>query len=228
MQQLQSGNAVGGWAEYLKNNINVENEKVILNAIEIVTADHTRSIGKRRFIDVRADILKTLIDCRQNRFPLDKDLIDIVQPFIKFAKEADIRQIHKIFGADLSLANLNFEYMELVQLKICNELSLIDEIKQLILHNDSSKYDCILIILCRIKACTPQSADTERAIKANNLIKTAFRTRLNLDTENKYMYVYFNMPALKKWDPRKAVGAWLNEKSHRNHNDLIQKDTAKA
>lgn len=181
-----------------------------------------RTVGKRFFVDIRADILKTLIDCLQNRFSVDQELIAIVQSFIQFSKEFDIRQIHNIFGADLPFVTQNLEFMELVHLKLCNGLNSTDEIKQLILHNDSSKYNCVLTILCRIKACTPQSVDTERSIKANNLFKTA-----NLETENKYMYVYFNMPPLEKWDPRETIVVWINDMTRRNHIDLLQKNTAK-
>lgn len=88
------------------------------------------------------------------------------------------------------------------------------------------KYDNTIAILCHIKACTPQSADVERSVKADNLFKTTSRNKLNLETENKYMYVYFNMPALEMWDPRDTK-AWINEKSRREHTDLLQKSTAK-
>lgn len=64
-------------------------------------------------------------------------------------------------------------------------------------------------------------------IKANNLLKTAFRNRLTLQTENKYMFVYFNMPVLEHWDPRAAIAIWLNDKQRRKHTDLISKDTAR-
>lgn len=84
----------------------------------------------------------------------------------------------------------------------------------------------MLAILCRINAFTPQSADVERAVKANNLFKTAFRNKLDLKTEKKYMYVHFNMPPLEMWDPRNAVVTWLNANNRREHVDLLQKETA--
>lgn len=95
------------------------------------------------------------------------------------------RKIHSIFGADLSFANLDLEFNELVELKLCVGMDLSAQIKKLILLNEKSKYDNVIIILCRIQASTPQSADVERSIKANNLFKTSFRNRLNLETENK-------------------------------------------
>ena len=55
--------------------MNIENDKVILKGIEMVTRGSTRLIGKRQFVDIRGDILKTLIDCLQNRFSLDQELL---------------------------------------------------------------------------------------------------------------------------------------------------------
>lgn len=154
-------------------------------------------------------------------------MIDIVKPFIELQEEANIREIHKTFGADLPLSSLSLEYAEICQLKIERSTNLSKQIKTLLNSSDSSNYKCVTTILSRINACTPQSADVERLIKANNLLKTAFRAKLNLTTENKYMFVYFNMPSLEKWDPKKAITIWLNDKQRRVHVDLIQKETAK-
>lgn len=93
--------------------------------------------------------------------------------------------------------------------------------------DDSSNHECVIAALSRINICTPQTADVERSIKANNLLKTAFRNGLNLQTENKYMFVHFNMPALESWDPKPAITIWLNDKQRRVHIDIIQKATAK-
>lgn len=163
----------------------------------------------------------------ESRFSSDIDIFEIIQPFIQLKENANIRQIHTIFGADLQLATLHLEFQELVQLKLWNELSLTDLIKKLIEPNNLSKYENVATILCRINACTPQSADAERSIKANNLFKTAFRTRLNLETENNYMFVYFNMPCLELWSPREAILSWLKAKDRREHSNLLHKETAK-
>lgn len=63
-------------------------------------------------------------------------------------------------------------------------------------------------------------------VKVDNLFKTASRNRMNLETENKYMYVHFNMPPLESWDPRETLETWLNEKNRREHSELIHKTTA--
>lgn len=84
----------------------------------------------------------------------------------------------------------------------------------------------MLDTFCRIQSCTPQSADCERCIKVNNELKTNYRQSLSLETENKYMFVYYNMPPLINWNPRKSILSWLNEKDRRIHENLVQKGTA--
>lgn len=227
LQQLEDNDTIGGWAERLREDTIYEEETVRLKSIELEVESATRSVGSRSFDEIRIDIINKAIEMIEHRFLPDEQLIEIVQPFIEFDKNADIRQIHAKFGADLQLASLNLEFNELVRLKLCSGLSLTNQIKKLIEPENVSKYDCVLAILCRINACTPQSADVERSIKANNLFKTAFRNRLNLATENKYMYVYFNMPPLEMWNPREAVVAWINAKNRREHVDLLQKETAR-
>lgn len=164
-------------------------------------------------------------DCIQKRFQPDKDLIKTVEPFIQFKEITDAREIHSMFGPDLPLQTLDLEYKELADLKLCANLSLSNQIKKLLEPENSSSYKCVTIILSRIYACTPQAADVERSIKANNLFKTAFRNRISLETENKYMFVHFNMPPLEQWDPRKAILIWLKEKDRREHSNLIEKKT---
>lgn len=176
---------------------------------------------------IRTDIIEQAIICLEKRFKPDGELIEIVRPFLEFEPNAYIRKIRKIFATDLELATLSLEFDEMVQLQLCKGLGLTDQIKKLIQLINASKYDNVLSILCRVNACTPQSADVERAVKANNLFKTAFRNRLNLDTENCYMYIYHNMPPLEMWSPKKAIVIWMNAKDRRQHVDLIQKETAR-
>lgn len=117
LEELKKSVAIGGSEEDLNINTKVENDRVLFNAIEMVTARATRSIGKRCFVDIRADILKTIIDGLESRFSIDHDFIDIVQPFLQFEEQTDIRKIHSMFGADKPLADLSEEFTEIVQLK---------------------------------------------------------------------------------------------------------------
>lgn len=224
---LENGDLTGGWAEVFENTMIEKDGKTFLKGFEIWAATGTRPLGKRSFNEIRRAILKTLNDCLQNRFQVDEDLIKIINPFIEFQENANIRQIHALFGADLPLSSLSLEYAQLVQSKEHDRTNLSKQIRNMLSQDDSSAYECVITVLSRINTCTPQSADVERSIKANNLLKTAFRSSLNIETENRYMFVYFNMPPLEKWNPKTAITIWLNDKQRREHLDLIKKDTAK-
>ena len=117
------------------------------------------------------------------------------------------------------------EELKKVESKLCENLSVPAIINTLKKPENMSRFESIKTILARLYACTPQSADVDRLIKANNLSKTAFRSKLSIDTENKILYIQFDMPPLEKWDPRKAVLLWLNDKSRRRHLNLVEKDT---
>ena len=49
---------------------------------------------------------------------------------------------------------------------------------------------------------------------------------MSLETENKYMFIDYNMPPLNLWKPRKAILLWLKEKDRRVHENLMQKGIA--
>ena len=42
------------------------------------------------------------------------------------------------------------------------------------------------------------------------------RCSLDVETENLYLYVYFNMPVLSQWDPRPAIVKQIETKNRRN------------
>jgi hypothetical protein len=202
-------------------------EKLFLKGIELTTIDCTRGKNKRQFQDVRNDMIETLLKCINERFQMDEELTDCAEPFIKLqASGDDLRNVHKIFAPDLSLAALSIQYNSVVHLNLWKNEPLSTKIQNLTSHEDSNQFDCVITVFSRIQSCTPQSADVERCVKANNLLKTTFRRRLALETENKYIFVHYNMPPLQNWNPRKAIVLWIKEKERRQHEDLIKKGTA--
>lgn len=80
-----------------------------------------------------------------------------------------------------------------------------------------------VILLSRFAACTPHSADVERCVSSNNLLKTNLRSNLSLLTENKYLFIYFNLPPLEKWSPKKAVIKWDVSKDRRKTDTTTSK-----
>lgn len=178
----------------------------------------TRSNELFNMKQMRETIIASIIQNVSNRFATDKSRIDIINPFIAFESDANLKQVHEMFGLDLALSSLSLQYNELVELKSELRLggNLLGTISSLIQKNEArSNFADVLTLLCRIQICTPHSADVERCISSNNLLKTPSRSRMCIDTENKYLYIYFNMPALQSWDPRPAIAVHLNEKNRR-------------
>lgn len=79
----------------------------------------------------------------------------------------------------------------------------------------------LITVLARIAACTPHSADVERTISADHRLKSKLRTSMNLETENKYLFIHYNMPDLANWDPQAAAKLFMAEKTRRERDVFI-------
>lgn len=126
---------------------------------------------------------------------------------------------------------LCLEFNEIIELK--DELGLEKTLSQTIstlLRNEHlpSQFKNIIIVLTRMEICTPHSADVERCISFNNLLKSPLRNRMTVDTGTKYLYIYHNMPDIENWNPRHAIIAFLNEKNRRGRTDLMQGKAVEA
>jgi hypothetical protein len=69
--------------------------------------------------------------------------------------------------------------------------------------------------ICAVVKCKNHSADVERCISANNLLKTSLRASLDISTEARYLFIHHNLPPVADWDARPAVLHWLLEKDRR-------------
>ena len=74
----------------------------------------------------------------------------------------------------------------------------------------------LVIVLSRVVAAKPHSADVEGLISSSNALKTSDRSRMSVETENLYLYIHYNMPPLEAFDPREAVMTWMSSKKRRN------------
>jgi hypothetical protein len=77
-------------------------------------------------------------------------------------------------------------------------------------------YPNIVIALARIRAAKPHSCDDERLISACNLVKTSLRNSIDVETQNLYRYVYFNMPTLEELNRRMCVVILLQQRERKN------------
>ena len=93
------------------------------------------------------------------------------------------------------------------------------------LASSADDYPKMLTIMARILAAKPHPADVERCIRANNLLKTSLRARLDISTENAYLFIHHNLPPTAVWDPKPSVVKWLRSRTGRS-NRRKQKTTS--
>lgn len=228
LNKLADEKLPGGWEEEFAKSIERNDEKILLMNIELASENSSRNRSNNNLIEQRKRILASAIELLDQRFKVEYDLTTTLEPFLKFKADANVREIHKIFGSDLSLPSLMLQFNELVQELSHSEVEYFELFKRISKDESSYKeFEEIIIIIGRIHACSPQSADVERSIKANNTLKTVFRSRLLVETENKYLYVHMNMPVLEQWNPRSAIISFIKEKTRRQHSNLLEKQTKK-
>lgn len=107
----------------------------------------------------RNTIIASLMNGIKERFIADERLNSVIEPFINFQENANVREIHKKFGADLNLSSLYLQYKELVDVKYASALhnNLFKNIKTL-LRNEyvRSNFNDVIVVLSRIEVCTPE------------------------------------------------------------------------
>lgn len=221
LQEMENTPLIGGFERNLTSQLTIdeEDDKVHFKSIELKTEDIGRTRREQKdFTEVRKSVLLSLQTFLTDRFKIDDELFEKIDPFVKFEKSADIEEIHSKLAPDLEVASLSLQFQD-----ISNNPDIVKEksLNEIIAHlskTDASRelYKELIIVLARIAACTPHSADVERCISANNILKTKQRARLSIETECKYLYIRMNMPVLSKWNPTEAAKIFVDEKTRRN------------
>lgn len=139
----------------------------------------------------------------------NKDLLSALEAFIKFDDPNTIKKAHELFCCDLDMASPYLQFCGLCEQEQVKTLSIDQIVKHPASPDRIIHFRELATILACIFACTPHSADVERCISGNNLLKTNIRSSLALATENENLYLHFNMPALELWDPRSAIIKWI-------------------
>lgn len=155
-------------------------------------------------------MLLSLEDILLKRFSIEVGRLIIISPLFKIDPATDIKQIHEMIAPDSDLTSLYMQFAELCNSDF-NKAGSISEVIGILIRSERGleEYRELITLLARIYACTPHSADVERCISANNLLKTSLRSNFSLNTEYRYLYLQFNLLALEKWDPRPAIQYWL-------------------
>lgn len=155
-------------------------------------------------------------------------MLSALDALLKFDGSNAIKKVHDIVASYLDFASLYLQFSDLCEDKQVTQLPIEKMVKHLSSTERIVHFRELATILARIVAATPHSADVERCISANNLLKTNLRSNLVLPTENKYLYIHFNMPVLELWDPRGAITHWIstsrwNRPSHTTESNISKK-----
>lgn len=233
LTSMQNTQIPGGFERNLASKLvrEEDEDKVFLKSIELkfgILGCRTRR-APINVADVRSNTLVALSNFLIDRFKIDEDLLEKITPFINFDPNVDIEVIHSLIAPDISLPDLYTQFNDFANgPHTMSDMTL----KQKTVHlsktiESQNTYKELITVFCRIIACTPHSADVERMISANNLLKTKLRSRILIETENLYMFIHTNMPCLAEWNPTAAAKMFIEMKSRRNRNITPQNEITK-
>lgn len=187
------------------------------------TRSNTIQNNTKRSVEVlRQKVAKCIIQFLKDRFAVDEKLFEIIGPFCNLEPNVNIAEVMNLIAPDVNDFELQMQYSELCEIPELKNLSLLKLLPRLAAANSNNNFSEVLNVLARIVAATPHSADVERSISANNRLKTSGRSNFNVQTENKLLFIHFNLSVLEKWNPRKAVVVWMNKKQRRHHELTIE------
>lgn len=194
---MQENYLVSGWEEALTLELKIEEDgKNYMKGIELHTKRRLNRL-QRDFGQVRTDVLKKLSEFITIRFSLQTDgICELLKPFFELrSNQQNVRQVHRILAPDLDGTELYMQFREVCKNAELKSLSLNRLMQYFATAHNAHEFSVIKIVLARLLAATPHSADVERSISASNNLKSRLRSRMKLKTENNYLFIYFNMPA---------------------------------
>ncbi|KAL4084422.1 hypothetical protein QTP88_028244 [Uroleucon formosanum] len=221
IKSLSSINLIGGWVDVLEDELKGTNGKV-LKDIKLIDFQEKRKhrhnlyVTENRSVSaICHEIVETLANFLQDRIDIDKYFVSTIKPVANLDSKANIRNVFDVLGKDLDLADLNMEYTDLMEHNRLEEIRQMPLPKLVRYLSGSKEFKNVTILLARVIAAKPHSADVERLISKSNILKSINRQSLHVETENEYLFIHFNMPALQNWDPRPAIQIWLNQNERR-------------
>lgn len=227
LENLKNQSIPGGVDDKLAAKIVTERDKQFLNGVELVTVRTGRRAAESNIDSFKKTVIDSLTAFLRERLQFrDEELLMRLDALLKFDNPDAVKKVHELVGHDLDLASLYLQYSDLCEEEKTTEMPLDKMVKHLAAPERIVHFREITTILARILACTPHSADVERCISANNLLKTSLRSNLAISTENKYLYIYFNMPVLENWNPRAAITKWMST-SRRSQSRTIESNISK-
>ena len=209
LQLLLEKHLVDGWEDALASGLS-ENETSGLSLKGVVLNRQQPRRVHHLFVTPQRDLAPTLEEFLVQRSAIDEEILKVLKPFIELHSDADIEKVHQTTCADLDLMQLAIEFNGLITSQELNKLQGLNLLQLLqYLCRNRHMFPNLLMAFARFLAAKPHSCDVERLISACNLLKTSTRNRLNVKTQNLYLYIHFNMPTLEDWDPRSCIVNWL-------------------
>ena len=183
---------------------------------------HLYVSDKRNIAAVQNDIIESLLEFIKQRFSMDEPLVSTLVPLVKLDKaNTDLRAVHRLIGCDLDLAEMSLEFAELANPQ--KKLASLPSPQLVRYMSFTDCYPIMSTVMARILAAKPHSADVERCISANNLLKTTLRSSMTIATENTYLFIHHNLPPTANWDPKPAVLVWMSKsRRHRQAHNTKQ------
>lgn len=232
LEDLQETPLLGGWEEEFSNMVRVNEDDCHFIDDIVIHNEAKRVQPTRLFPYLRAEIVSKMVDFTSIRFSTEADeACSTMVPFFKFHKEVEsVRSVHKLLATDQNLSELYVQFLYICNHEQLRKKSPPNLLKHLVQSqkDTTQSFSNIMIVLARMIAATPHSADVERSISANNRLKTAMRNRLSLETENNYLFIHFNLPTFYDWKPDKAILHWPAVKQRRTHNLLVENTNRKS
>lgn len=228
LESLKQGPMLGGYEYKLERSLsfNQTENKWFMKGIKLEEGIIFRSVESIE--NFRTEVVDNLIEALDDRFKVENDqLISAIQPFVELkASAAQIEKVHELIAKDLDASSLAMQYMDLSAAHHLKELSFTELVKFVSSPEQRKYYEEISTAFGRILAATPHSADVERCVSANNLLKTALRNSFKIENENNYLFIHFNLPSLEDWCPKKAAAKWVKMAERRQRN--VTPSTGKA
>ena len=219
VNKLSPGYLLGGWENEFKEKY--DEEAKTFCGIKLWEKERRRPdanlfvTDRKKFSAIRNQSVIAINTFVDKRLQVDRNASKSFTPFVKItATEDEIKEVRRSIAHDLDLANVAIQYQDLQD---CAEIQKADPFSMLqnMVQGARDVYSDVCVVLGRILACKPHSADCERVISLYNKIKPTCRSSFKRQTVSDYLYIHMNMPQLCDFDPRPAALRWMEEKDRR-------------
>lgn len=151
LNDLEEKQLTGGWEEALTNDFEEIDGKLLLKGVELQISDGR----KRKHVDfnsIREAVIKKIIERLSDRFDIDETRVNLIEPFVMFDENANLRAVYGMFGSDLELSALQLQFNELKEQNIASKLggNFIEIIKTLLKNQTCNNYKEMATVLGRI------------------------------------------------------------------------------